>query len=85
MIHCSSEEQKAKAVVGSGLAFYKNDSTTFRSLLDSTTLALVDSLVYTNGLVLHNNALEGTSVSRRQGQDSLSFDCDGGYWKFRDD
>jgi TPR repeat protein len=77
MISCSSEEQNAKAVIESGLeAFYKNDSTTFRSLLDSTTLALVDSLVYTNGLVLHNSALDRRSVSRRQGLDSLSFDCE---------
>lgn len=77
MISCSSEEQKAKAVIESGLdAFYRNDSTTFRSLLDSATLALVDSLVYSHNLVLHNNTLDEISISSRQSQDSLNLNCE---------
>ena len=76
LICCSSEEQRGKAVVEAGLeSFYKNDSTTFRSLLDSTTLALVDSLVYTHRLILHNDTLNEISVARTSNQDSLNFNC----------
>jgi TPR repeat protein len=74
---CSSEEQRAKALIESGLAaFYKNDSTTFRSLLDTTTLALVNSLVYTHGLTPHNDTLIEVSVSRTTNEDSLNFNCE---------